>query len=917
MLTEFRPVAIVRSLGEIVREACLPCRRVADWLWGFRRSEPLPSRPVVAVAVCLAVGCAMVRGVSGLSGVAGTSGVSLAVVCWLATATAVVGWMAAVRLGHHRRAEGSLCAAILLAGAAWSAAQFDLFQRTDLAWRLGDSPVPVAVRGTVEESFRLLPVPTEDPRRTAAIGPSSECMVRIDAVRSGSRWVPASGRAAVVVDGEPPPLELGDRIRVLGRGLRPAPAGNPGEFDFRLRGRSSRCLSIVRVSSARFIRLVSPPERWSLAAAIDSLRRRGVAVLNAHLSRERAPLAAALLLGSRESLPRAEADDFLATGTVHILSISGLHVGLLAAALFMILRVASVPRGWSLVAIAVVTGGYMLLVRAETPVLRATLLVWLSCIAAAVARRSPAINALAIAAVVVLVWRPAEIFSVGAQLSFLSTAVLVGVAAMLPRSSAPVDPIDRLIDRSRTPAERVCRRFCWQAWTLFLVGAAVWTVTAPLVMARFHVISPVGLVVNVLVAPLVALAMGWGFVCLLAAPVSSTLAGLAGAACDATLAGISLIVRLAADLPAGHTWTPGPPAWWVAGWYLLFAAALLWLPAVALYRVKTWVVVGGAWVLVGLVVAGAGRLAADPRPGMRVVVAAMGHGCGIVVRSAENRCLVFDAGRLGAPGAARRAMAGVLWSEGISRIDTLVISHADTDHFNAVPELLERFEVGELMVPPAFLTSDAPAVVDLLARIRLCGIPVRSMVAGDSFAVGRSCRARVLHPMPDDSSPADDGLAEPRWTDNETSIVLAVESAGRRLLLTGDIEGGALERLVAADPDSCDVLVAPHHGSRVNLRADVAAATTPAVVLVSGLGGKAWGEVRDAYAAASGPTPAEVLKTGGEGAIALDCDAETVTLARFSGGAWRPIVPSSQTVVESGVTQRGDRQVASAPGRRR
>ena len=89
MLTEFRPVAIVRSLGEIVREACLPCRRVADWLWGFRRSEPLPSRPVVAVAVCLAVGCAMVRGVSGLSGVAGTSGVSLAVVCWLATATAV------------------------------------------------------------------------------------------------------------------------------------------------------------------------------------------------------------------------------------------------------------------------------------------------------------------------------------------------------------------------------------------------------------------------------------------------------------------------------------------------------------------------------------------------------------------------------------------------------------------------------------------------------------------------------------------------------------------------------------------------------------------------------------------------------------------------------------------------------------
>lgn len=908
MFIDLRSAAMTETLAGIGRAAGRLGRRGAGWLRDIRRSEPLPSRPIVAVAVCLATGAAAVRGLSA------ASGASLAVPCWVAAAVAVVAWLTAVRSGRRRCAEGSVCAAICLAGGAWSAAQFDLFPATDLAWRLGDSPAPVAVMGRVEESFRLLPAPTEDPRRTAAIGPSSECVVRVDAFRSGSRWLPVSGRAAVVVDGDPPPLRVGDRVRVLGRGLRPAAAGNPGEFDFRLRGRSSRCLSIVRVSSPGFIRLVSPTGRLSLAAAIDGLRRRGVGVLEDHLSPDRAPLAAALLLGSRESLPRQEADDFLATGTVHILSISGLHVGLLAAALFMILRVVSVPRGWSLAAVALVTGGYMLLVRAETPVLRATLLVWLSCLAAAVARRSPAINALAIAAVVVLIWRPAEVFSAGAQLSFLSTAVLVGVAAMLPSSSASGDPIERLIDRSRSPAERLLRRFGWQAWTLFLAGAAVWTVTAPLVTARFHVISPVGLVVNVLVAPLVALAMGWGFLCLCAAPVSSTLAGLAGAACDASLAGIAAIVRLAADLPCGHAWTPGPPAWWVAGWYLLLVATLLWLPAVRLRRVQTWVAVGGVWALVGIVAVGAVRIAADARPGMRVVVAAMGHGCGIVVRSAENRCLVFDAGRLGAPGAARRAMAGVLWSEGISRIDTLVISHADTDHFNAVPELLQRFRVGEVVVPPAFLASDAPAVGDLLERLRLHGIPVRTVVAGDSFAMDRSCRARVLHPYPVAPAPGSSGSGTP---DNETSIVLAVESAGRRLLLTGDIEGAALERLVANDPDSCDVLVAPHHGSRSNLRADVAAATSPEVVLVSGLGGKAWGEVRDAYGAASGPAPPAVLKTGGDGAIAVDCDAGTVALRQFSAGAWRPVEPGVRPAAASGLTRPADRRVASTPGPRR
>lgn len=79
-------------------------------------------------------------------------------------------------------------------------------------------------------------------------------------------------------------------------------------------------------------------------------------VLRRHLSPEQAPLAAALLLGSRESLPREESVEFLVTGTIHILSISGLHVGFLALAMFAILRLLAVPRGWALVAVVGCTG---------------------------------------------------------------------------------------------------------------------------------------------------------------------------------------------------------------------------------------------------------------------------------------------------------------------------------------------------------------------------------------------------------------------------------------------------------------------------------------------------------------------------------------------------------------------------------
>jgi competence protein ComEC len=864
-------MAAMPGIDDGVRRGSGLCREAACRLRAQCRSEPLPSRPLVVAAVCLATGCAAARGMPAAQGGSG------AVVWWAAAVVAVVAWAWWAWRGREVPAAAVLCSAIFCAGAAWSAARFDLFPSDDLAWQLSDSPAPVAIKGTVVESLRLLPAPTQDPRRAAAIGPSSECVVAIEAIRAGSRWRPVSGRAAVIVDGAPPALPVGSRIRVLGRGLRPAPAFNPGEFDFRLRARSQRCLSIVRTHSGDCIRITEPPPIWSPSAAIDRCRDWGEGVLDAHLSPDRAPLAAALLLGSRESLPREDADDFLVTGTVHILSISGLHVGLLSLALFGLLRMLLVPRGWAVIAVAACTGLYMLLVRAETPVVRATLLVWLACLATAAGRRSPAINALAVAAIVVLACRPAEVFSAGAQLSFLSTAVLVGVAAALPRSRQPADPIDRLIERSRSPLERFVRGTGWQAWTLFVTGAAVWAATAPLVAARFHVVSPIGLVLNVLIAPLVALAMAWGCACLACATVSTTLAGWCGAACDATLAGIAGMVSCGAAVPGGHAWVSAPPVWWVAGWYGLLAAALLLLPRERLKRWTTWAAVAAAWIVAGVGWVGVATVAGSGPREMRAIVAAMGHGCGIVVRSPTGRCLVYDAGRLGAPGAARRAMAAVLWSEGLSRIDKLVVSHADTDHFNAVPELLARFAVGEIVVSESFLASPSPAVADLLERTAAAGIPVRTVRTGESFAVDPLCRTRVLH--------AGDG--RPLAADNERSLVLAVEAAGRRLLLTGDLEGPALAAFVADGPDSCDVLVAPHHGSRTSLPADIARATAADVVLVSGVGGPSWPEVRDAYAM-SAAKDATVLKTGGDGAIAVSFTAGGVAVSQYAAGRWRP-----------------------------
>lgn len=862
--------------------------RVRPWL----RHEPLPCRPLVVVVTAMVGGCVAAR----LLAVPGAA-LSLAGGWWCGAAVALLAWALFRRRSWPRGAAAALLLAIAAATASWATASWSLFGGDELAWRLAASPTPLVIEGVVVEAPRRLLVPSFGSRLAAVSSPdavdrmASESTVAVRRIRHGAGWRPASGRALVVVDGEPPVIRVGDGVRIIGRGMRPEPALNPGEFDPRDRARAARCLSIVRVDSAAAITRRGPAAPASPWVAIDAVRSRGAAVLRRCIGPDRAGLAAALLIGGREALPRDESDDYLATGTVHILSISGLHVGILAWAVCGLLRLAGLRHAAMVAAVVAITGFYMVLVRAETPVVRSTLVVWLAALGTFLGRRSYGLSALAAAAIVVLVWRPAELFRIGTQLSFLSTAVLVIVAGIRNRRSAGDDPIARLIDRSRSPLERRGRRLAAAAGELVVTGAVIWAVTAPIVAATFHIVSPIALVLNPLIAPLVGLAMGAGFACLAVAAVSETAALACGQVCDWALQGINAAVSWGSSLPGGHWWTVGPGMWWVAGWYAVLAAVLLVVARQRQRELAPWAVAAGGWVAVGIVAAIGMACCGPPTASMRAVMVALGHGCGVVVRSPTGKCLVYDAGRLGAPAAAARAMSAVLWQEGCGRIDTLVVSHADADHFNAVPALLARFAVGEVVVSRAFVDRDTAAVGELLLVARQAGVPVRMVAAGDSFAVDLHCRVRVLQAEPR-RRPGVDAAGRVRWhSDNETSLVMAVEAAGRRLLLTGDMEGAALASFVASDPDSCDVLVAPHHGSVTSLPPDIARATAPDWVLVSGVGGRRWGDVQAAYAAARPGPASAVLKTGGEGAIAVDLAVTGVAVSRFTRGGWAAVAP--------------------------
>ena len=153
------------------------------------------------------------------------------------------------------------------------------------------------------------------------------------------------------------------------------------------------------------------------------------------------------------------------------------------------------------------------------------------------------------------------------------------------------------------------------------------------------------------------------------------------------------------------------------------------------------------WIITGFAFAERSPLAETTGDNSRLDCSflAMGHGCAIVLELPSGQTILYDAGQFGAPAMATRSIAGALWSQGITHLDAVVLSHGDVDHYNALPGLLERFSVGVVYVSPVMFLNPNPALEALEEAIEGSGVEIRELVAGDLIDGGDGCRIEVLH----------------------------------------------------------------------------------------------------------------------------------------------------------------------------
>ncbi len=785
---------------------------------------------------------------------------------------------------------------------AWCCAR--LFPRDELAWSLTESAQPILVEGSVVAAPERMRN-AQGVLDTGRLRETSVWVLELSSARNSRHWVPVSGRARVFVDGTIQSLSIGTHVRVYGRAMRPSTPDNSGEFDFRQSSRVSRLLTIIRVRGWSSIVVLSDSVTLSAARYIDWLRQLCRNRLHAIVPIQSQPIADSLLLGLRRAMPEQMIRTFADTGCIHILAISGLHVGLVATAIFSVLRFFGCPfrTTWLIVACAISI--YAGLTGAALPVVRATLLLWVACAGVWMKRRFVAIHALAVVGAIVLVWHPVSVLAAGTQLSFLATAVLITVGAWFRKQPAR-DPTQRLIEKNRSFFRNTVHRLSRGLCCGVLLSFSVWVVSVPLVASEFHRFVPVAVGTNILIGPLLPLVMAAGFACLVTVGLPVAVCAPLGVLAGFLIESLTRIVTWVESFTGSTLRVHALPTWWVVIWYVLVTLLLLHLcdrsKAVQKSQRRR---CGGlqeefgrsAYSLkIGLLgiflfcfgVLGIG-LQWMPEPAVkesRMTIAAMGHGCGIVLKSREGRCLVYDAGRLGASGTALRSLRATLFSERIHTIDFLVISHADTDHFNGVPGLLEEFCVKQVILSPQFLASSSRSVAEIRKLLVKYEVPVRTVLSGDVISVGQSCVARVLHPQR--------GSRASEVSDNENSIVLDVTIESKRALLTGDIEGDSLRALLCSGLPFCDILIAPHHGSKTGLPREIASEVHPNVVIVSGSGGRDWDFVcREFYQGWNGLRA--VLRTAGElspdrGAVSITMSGDTMTIQQFTPTGWQYIL---------------------------
>ena len=637
---------------------------------------------------------------------------------------------------------------------------------------------------------------------------------------------------------EPILLRYGDRIEVEGVLRQPNGQRNPGGFDYRFylvrRGGfgilyPQRDQAVIPTDSSGF-----PPLRWT-----EKLQRRVEAVIDAAYRENQihAQVLKGMLLGLRSELSPDILDAFRTSGSIHILAVSGLHVGLIATVCFFGFSLLRLPRkATGLLTIAAVIL-YACLVGFRPSVFRASLMAVIYLISRIIERDRDLFNLLAFAALVLLLINPAQLWDIGFQLSFAAVSSIVYLAPKWERFIARVVGVGRT-DSAIDPDRVVRPRSVWgrAAWWLtmgFGVTLSAQAGTTLIGAWHFHRFYPIGLLAGLFTVGLAALLVNITLVSVLLGLIWLPLAIPFAYANHSIL---SIFLGLIEFF--GQSWTvlktPTPSfgfiVIYIAGCFAVVHWVWVWM-----HRKKALVI--GLTVLSIWIWDSAWR---DGGKLLEVTFLDVGQGDAAFVRFPDGRTTLVDGGanssriEVTETGIVRRVgydhgertLDPFLCHEGIFRIDLLVLSHPDNDHGGGFAHILQEFGVRRVLgVPHQDLLKSTHRILHEIVHAK--DIPHELGYAG-TVDLTSTARLELLHPFDAASTDLHDRDV------NNDSLVLKLTYGDVRILFTGDI-GRKIELMLVESGKGlrAEIVKVPHHGSKTSSSAEFLDAVRPQYAIFS------------------------------------------------------------------------------------
>lgn len=687
-------------------------------------------------------------------------------------------------------------------------------------------------------------------------------ILHVSRVSHLGRETAADGRVRIAVahstvSAGRPDILVGDELRVSAQIVPPKEYRNFEEPFSRRYLRSQGFQALAATKSPALITIVRAGPRYSPRRIVSRLRRSFLRRLETAFGASDAPggilpegaVLEAFLLGERGRVGDDINRTLQETGLLHILAISGAHIGIIAALLFALLRTAGISRRPASACLIILLLLYALLIEGQASVSRAVLMSVLYFSGGLLWKDVHLLNTLGLSALIILLDNPFQIFDMGFVLTYAATLFILLF----------FDPLIRRLPKLplKIP-ETLAMSISAQAGVL------------PLVAASFHRITFSGLLLNFLAIPIATILLAAGYLFL---PLSFLGGGVLriGAAVLRLLTDAFIwSTRLLEGWPGLSFRVPAPPLWVCVGYWI--ALLILLIPERNRAQKAMTTAAGTGFLLL---------LAFYPysigSPGLRLTFLDVGHGDSILVEFPGREKWLVDGGGLPVGGfdIGENVVSPFLWSKGIRRMETLVLSHPHPDHRNGLAAVARNFRVREFWeAAPGASDEGAEALLRALGSARH-----RLMKPGDERTIG-GVRVEVLAPAEDDPIRA--------GAENERSLVLRLTYGATVFLLAGDIAADAERRLAGSGRDlRATVLKSPHHGSRSSSSMEFLDAVSPEIVVISVGRNNRYGLPHADVVARYDQRGVRVLRTDRDGAVEIRSDGvrTTIRTAVPAGGA--------------------------------